>query len=64
MTNLEKLQSEIAQMDAEEFEKFLNTGVDGDVLCDFIGRCRSGTCDECHIKWLNSESEDKNESKS
>lgn len=56
-TNLEKLKAEIAEMSAEEFEKFLNGGEEGDVLCNFIRNCRSGSFRECHIKWLNSESE-------
>lgn len=59
-TNLEKLKSEIAKMSAEEFvQKMIYFLEDmGEPYCH--GGCPDNPpCDKCRVRWLNSESEEK-----
>ena len=60
MTNLEKLKSQITNMDAEEFVCFVYNEP-----CCSVSRhrgdikCRETSCYDCYVKWLNEESEEK-----
>lgn len=55
MTNLEKLKSEIAEMNAEEFRDWYCA----DFVCIQIGRCLEAECKDCILKWLKKESDEK-----